>query len=385
MKTIYKLAFIVAVVFGLTAIGARVALADCPDGEYHCPATGDIIKYGQCYKFPLSCNRCNKNDDAQKCSQSERTDWMLDARIQSKTLSDITLPAAHDASMGIANHCTDYAFDDITKTQTRSMLEMLNSGIRYFDIRPTVSKDGVMRIGHVAWIGYDVDIVVKKFTARNEGCYGYNLDAVMNDINKFRNNHPSELIILELSHFQNFKTHDIKNSYFDETDFNNLKGIISEGIGKHLVKGERELLNSTIKELANSGVLILMDGGPAQPADGFHSAGSLHRSGKYTNTNKIDTMVKDQLSQLENRRDGHFHRTFWTLTLQQSDIKSCILSHFSGPLANCTNILSYASKANSNLFVLLDAIKRTGRQPNIIFTDNSDYRLTDIAIEANNQ
>lgn len=375
----------VAVVFGLMAIGVGVSLADCPDGEYHCPTTGDIIKYGQCYKFPLSCNRCNKNDDAQKCSQRERTGWMSDARLQSRTLSDMTLPAAHDAAMGIANHCTDYAFDDITRTQTRSMLEMLNSGIRYFDIRPTISKDGVMRIGHVAWIGYDVDIVVKKFTARNEGCYGYNLDAVMNDINKFRNNYPSELIILELSHFQNFKNHDIKNSHFDESDFNNLKGIISDGIGKHLVKGERELINITIKELANSGVLILMDGGPATPIEGFHSIGSLNHSGKYKNTNKLATMLKDQLSRLENKKDGYFHKTFWTLTLQESDIKSCMMSHFGVPLTNCKGILSYASEANSNLHVLLDAIKRTGKRPNIIFTDNSDYRLTDIAIEANHQ
>lgn len=384
MKRTAALALLAAVALGITALTPRTARADCPDGETHCTATGDIVRYGQCFAF-LSCKRCGRNDDARKCAAGMRADWMADPRIRNRRLSETTLPAAHDAAMGIATHCTDYAFPAITKTQTRTFLQMLNSGVRYFDIRPTISKDGALRIGHVAWIGYTVDLVVKKFTARNEGCYGYNFKAMMNDINKFRTSHPSELIVLDLSHFQNFNAHDVKNSHFDEADYETVKTVLTEGIGEHLVKGERNLLDSTIGDLARSGVIVLLSDDPAAPELGFHAKSLMKKSGGYTNTNSIDKMITEQIENLQKRKDGAFHAIYWTLTMQKADIKSCMIDHYN-PLAHeCLGILSLASNANSNLHVLLDTIKKTGKKPNVIFSDNVSHRLTDVAIEANHR
>ena len=82
--------------------------ADCPDGKYRCPNTGDTITYGKCYKFPTSCKPCNKNYK-DKCNKNIYDRWMSsNVKIQGSSLREITIPGAHDAGMGKVAKCSDY-------------------------------------------------------------------------------------------------------------------------------------------------------------------------------------------------------------------------------------------------------------------------------------
>ena len=135
--------------------------------------------------------------------------WMSDnaALLGKKQLNEIALPGAHDAgtfaietskNSGIGIGSGDgvsspdnkqikrilsfgSVFSDWAKTQERTTKEMLNDGIRYFDIRVCVDDKGVLMTCH--------------------GLYGASLESILDDVKSFTDKNPRELVLLGFNHF----------------------------------------------------------------------------------------------------------------------------------------------------------------------------------------
>ncbi len=138
-----------------------------------------------------------------------QANWMSDnaAILGKKQLNEIALPGAHDAgtfaitvsnSTGISLGDSDglsspdnkkvkrflsfgSVFSDWAKTQERTTAEMLQDGIRYFDIRVCVDNKGVLMTCH--------------------GLYGASVASMLDDVKAFTDKNPRELVLLGFNHF----------------------------------------------------------------------------------------------------------------------------------------------------------------------------------------
>ena len=135
--------------------------------------------------------------------------WMGDnaSILGRKRLNEIALPGAHDAGTfaiapakgtdillgkgdGISspdNHKTKQLlsvtglFSKWAKTQERTTAEMLEDGIRYFDVRVCVNEKRVLMTCH--------------------GLYGASVESIIEDVKLFTAKNPREIIILGFNHF----------------------------------------------------------------------------------------------------------------------------------------------------------------------------------------
>lgn len=135
--------------------------------------------------------------------------WMTDnaALLGQKRLNEIALPGAHDAgtfaivkskSAGITLAGGEglsspdnkkiksflsfgSVFSDWAKTQERTTAQMLADGIRYFDIRVCVDEKGALMTCH--------------------GLYGAPVAAMLDDVKKFSDANPREVVLLGFNHF----------------------------------------------------------------------------------------------------------------------------------------------------------------------------------------
>jgi len=140
---------------------------------------------------------------------SAQPTWMADnaALLGKKRLNEIKIPGVHDAGTfaivsakrtavlygkgdGLSSPdnkrtkqllSVSGMFSKWAKTQERTTSEMLNDGIRYFDIRVCVSDKGVLMTCH--------------------GLYGASVESMLEDVQRFSDKYPQELILLGFNHF----------------------------------------------------------------------------------------------------------------------------------------------------------------------------------------
>ncbi|EJF64505.1 PLC-like phosphodiesterase [Dichomitus squalens LYAD-421 SS1] len=111
-------------------------------------------------------------------------------------VGQICLPGSHDAgTYKLERSTAPGGTRSNVITQTLSIYQQLEHGVRWFDIRPFLIKDspgdaGTWRTGHFSPLGGVLDW---------QGGCGASIDEVINDINNFTKDH-SELIILDVSH-----------------------------------------------------------------------------------------------------------------------------------------------------------------------------------------
>lgn len=109
------------------------------------------------------------------------TDWM--SGIDDSTyLSDISIPGTHDSGTKSVD------FPIWSKTQTLSISEQLNIGIRYFDLR----------LEHVSDVYYNAQIVHSTSKCWNDGGGHLTLYEVLNDMYAFLDKNPSETVIVSV-------------------------------------------------------------------------------------------------------------------------------------------------------------------------------------------
>ena len=104
----------------------------------------------------------------------DNSDWM--SRVSDdKLISELSIPGTHDTMA----YNPDLKFLNITRTQTISLENQLNSGIRYLDIRLTYQND--------------------RFDINHGAIYlGYNFTDVLETVEEFLSVNPSETIVMRL-------------------------------------------------------------------------------------------------------------------------------------------------------------------------------------------
>ncbi len=310
--------------------------------------------------------------------------WMSDSSfVQNSTLRDIAIPGAHDAGMGKISECSKYANKHTTKTQDRSFYHMLKNGTRYFDARPMISKSGHMYLGHYTWVGKILD---KVSIDNNEGCMGYTVTRVLEDVKKFLDEHKrsNEIVILNFSHFMNLKRDNSKGSNFNKDDMKELNKKIDKYLKKYLLYDKPKFLDTKIKELTKDGpkVIVIYSKSGYHGKSGKYTNGSkkikgyMHIYDKYSNSNKFDHMKDDQFKKMKEHADSRYFLLSWTLTLSNAQIGGCTLSNMT-----CTSIEDLAK--DIRIEPILYEVLKTKKYPNIIYTDFVDNLDTKIAIELN--
>lgn len=175
--------------------------------------------------------------------------WMADNAfiLGEKRLNEIAIPAAHDAgTFAIADaKRTDILFgkgDGISspdnkrakqllsvsglfskwaKTQERTTTEMLSDGVRYLDIRVCVNEKGHLLTCH--------------------GLYGASVESILDDVRKFSDKYPRELILLGFNHFWDRRYQIEKNKDQGEIEgltaakWNDLTALLKTKLGTKLV------------------------------------------------------------------------------------------------------------------------------------------------------
>lgn len=254
--------------------------------------------------------------------------WMSDnaALLGTKQLNEIALPGAHDAgtfaiaatkSKGISLGESDglaspdnkkmkrflsvgSVFSDWAKTQERTTLEMLNDGIRYFDIRVCVDNKGVLMTCH--------------------GLYGASVAAMLDDVKTFIEKNPREVVLLGFNHFwerafqieQNKKQGEIEG--LTKAKWTELVNLIKAKLAGKLVSGKNFSPKSRLSELwqlkSDNQVIALFDSDDA-PDDEF--VWKRKEENTWVEGWDIDRFKSGTLRVLENAKNGQYAEKFYAI------------------------------------------------------------------------
>jgi len=345
--------------------------------------------------------------------------WMTDKGFLNRSLNELTLPGAHDAGMGIAENCSDYANSKVTQTQDKSFAQMLNAGIRYFDARPVILRDGEMYLGHFSWIGRDIDLKIPepsdllpvpdipffgslpissplssnaislhKFTLRNEGCTGYTVSRMLDDVAAFlagaTREQKTEIVLLNFSHFMNLKSYDQKGSHFDSSDFTALMAQIRNKLGPYLIKKLPEsgsLTHTPLKELtaSKSRAIVLLDKGLEVAENGIYPSDIIDLYDEYSDKSSFADMEDDQINKLIQHAGQKYFVLSWTLTQNDDQAIGCMLPphliEAAGSYApqlkkyRCKTIQQLAQMANKQLDDIPKEVIIHQKFPNVLYAD----------------
>ena len=297
----------------------------------------------------------------------EKTEnWMQDLiqEFPSKdiTLKDICLPRAHDAGMYEVNNC--FAGNACnTQTQELSMKNMLESGVRVFDVRPTF-HDGEFWTYHKTQCG-------------GFGCDGVKLGELLDDTKKYLETH-NELVILEISKFCEISDDDVAflnlvNSKLGNLIYKESALPISDFINKPL--------SEILDESAVSGKVILqMNAVTENKSLGYFDNGYILVDGSYANEYIFAEMKSDQLEKLSayNSEDNSLFKLSWTVTLNNELGAYCFEE-------NPTSIKDLTLEVRNELRNTLDewiarGIIYKGKTPNYISVDFANTSVTEQCI-----
>jgi hypothetical protein len=325
-----------------------------------------------------------------------RPNWMSNnlATLGPAPLLTVVMPASHDAGMYTLQECTIPAGPCNTRNQTKSIFWQLQSGIRYFDIRP-VLYNKTMYTGHYSEIlGF-------------RGCLGPTISQIFSDVASFMEI-SNDLVLLKFSHYYD---RDKGSAGFSDDQMNELCSLIVTGL-KPL-----PLIDARVKPLlytrasASTNLAItsfnefIADGGKVLPLldslkpeiqskyTGIYSYADFEPGksvsanmlvyDKFSDTDDLNTMISDQFTKLRNPAN-HVANLFllsWTLTQNEAQALAC-----GAGLAPW--VLDLASEANNALWSTItttykDQTPPVYLLPNLIYVDNCGVFVTDLAIWLN--
>ena len=193
---------------------------------------------------------------------------------------------------------------DWSLTQRRSIYEQLLAGIRVIDLRVSVAGDGTFYCSHTF------------------GCVA--LDGVLHEVAKFVRDHPSEIVIVEVS-----------PDYFNRDSMTTtchlrVLGMIKSIFGSLLVPPSPTF--PSISELVDRGtrVLVFYDPLESQAFDVW-SVASLHDI--WDDTSDLQTKLGDLQQDLAELPVGTYNMLSMILTPQTSDIVTDVLNRIFRPRA----------------------------------------------------
>ncbi len=314
-----------------------------------------------------------------------QANWMSAnaAILGKKQLNEIALPGAHDAgtfaitaskNTGITFGDSDglsspdnkkvkrflsvgSVFSDWAKTQERTTAQMLNDGIRYFDIRVCVDDKGVLMTCH--------------------GLYGASVASMLDDIKAFTDKNPREVVLLGFNHFwerayqieQGKKQGEIEG--LTKANWTQLINLVKTKLDGKLVSSKNFSPKSKLNELwqlkKDNQVIALFDTDDA-PDDDF--IWKRMEENTWVEGSDIDRFKSGTLKVLENAKNGNYADKFYA-------IRSSVTPDDNGKLISMGFFSSVHPKSNSELAdmtnpVALGWIKNewAGKYPiNLIWAD----------------
>ena len=215
---------------------------------------------------------------------TDRAIWMMERRslLGPRKIPQLVFPASHDSAMYL------YGLATLGKTQTYSIFDQLEYGIRYFDLRPQ-------------WTG-------SKFVIQHGGIDGPDLSVVLDDIAKYCNFGHQELVILDWGEFRDF----------DDDLYRTFAGEVAAKIGRWQFQGplqpEQRLRDIPFSQYTESGPCIISaiegDWAITNPKAGFwvfrkcddldSNEGDLVVYDRYSNTSDYQEMSSDQFDKFTN-------------------------------------------------------------------------------------
>lgn len=282
-----------------------------------------------------------------------------------RTLRTMCMPGSHDAGMSTFGAHTAFAYPCNTQTQTKSIADQLNLGVRYFDIRPVISTGGNYFTGHYSNIlGGHTD----------QGANGQSIDSVVSDVNTFMDGCP-DLAILMVSHDLNTNAPNSRYRPFDQSEYNGLLAKLSNLRHRYTTAGDVDLTQIPITSFVGKGkgsVLVICD--PGNPSvklpenQGFYPIKNFPLYDDYAGTDDLAKMQADQAWKMGTVKTGPDPRFFilsWTLT--QSDSAAAVCG--ADPTL-AKSILQLAAIANPTIYDKPWHSMWLPVYPNVLYADN---------------
>ena len=307
----------------------------------------------------------------------DTTAWMSCLDNNTK-LNGIVMPGSHDAGMSQTNHCGGGAQFNcgIIQTQALDILQQLEAGSRYFDIR----------------VDYDHRELVTYHRTGDAGCNGQPLVAVLDQSLEFIQSHPSETFILKFSHIRTNRNNeqeikdridqfltDIKyRGYFftqSKSDVNLAKIALGDCRGKII------LVFDYPEHIGARTARFRYRDGNSHDSSGVESGGyrgpNITVYDSYSNTTSLEKMMHDQLAKLDaygGLDKDCFFLLSWTLTPNTN-------TFFDG------SVKKLAEEANPALEeVLIQRMSQPDKpKPNIVYIDYLNVKTAQSIIQCNFQ
>ncbi|CAH0539508.1 hypothetical protein [Vibrio marisflavi] len=310
-------------------------------------------------------------------------DWMADFADSDK-IENVMLPASHDAGMSTGNisHCAVTASPQVTQTQTKDILGQLESGARYFDIRPTYT-DSVFggAAGYFTYHG-----------GNQMSCNGQpivhipseNRLGLLNQALQFVSEHPTETLILKFSHVRGVAA--ASKETVSKAVASLVRSVFSGTNQAHLYMANRtsDISGLTFGEVRGKVIVVLDTTEDEQkfsslvnPTSGLWGYNDISYSGSndvpsgqtgqgypflkvfdhYSNANVFQNMFSDQKNKLNGYqgKDYNWFLLSWTLTQSAEDA-----------LNTYPTILGMAVRAHAWLPEKLPLLEKS----NLVYLDN---------------
>jgi len=131
-------------------------------------------------------------------NQSSTATWMnqLIKAYPAVTLQNITMPGSHDAGMYLTPTCAESS-SSWAQAQGMTILNQLQAGVRYFDLRPYAMVQAVIPSSNSPLL-----LGVAHFGGPGLGCVGDALATILQDVNTFLTQNSGEVVFLNFSHTQ---------------------------------------------------------------------------------------------------------------------------------------------------------------------------------------
>jgi len=317
--------------------------------------------------------------------------------IRYKTLTEICIPGTHDSGMSEISSPTLGAKEANVATQSKSMIEQLKLGARYFDIRPvlggrefytghysTISKDDLSWYYREALtaIGINGNKIIL-------GARGQSIKSIVRDINAFTNHKAvrEEAVILELTEGMNSNSSGSVDVDLSENDWRQL---VEELLKiDFLYRGAANPLKIDLDSLLfknpTAAIIILLPKSIYKIVKGIFGSNlpngfqQANLYDKYSDDNDVGSMVRDQVNKMENEFGNQdFCKLSWTLTQSTTN---AVTSYLTG----VDSIGVLASKANEKLAGgFFNQVSTTSNSyPNVIsidYLDNLDCAQMSFAV-----
>lgn len=365
-------------------------------------------------------------------SGTNAASWMTsNLYIQNSSLSQITVPGAHDAAMSNSGPCTIFANACNTQTQIDDFYTMLvNDGVRNFDCRPVIWDSTLTNyLGHFGYVGGTANQMVTaanvpfflvgamnsaitevagtdipaNIPVNNQGCIGMRLDTALAQVKRFLTNkslnNQHEVIVMDFSHFMDIYKYDAANSNFDSSDAVNFFTQITDSLQGYLYPCNCDnIFSIPISTITANGpkVIVLIDpsditGNLNNIVNGVTGTTGIYpeqymNSTSYADTNNVNAMANIEFGTMNKGYTGYSYRLMsWTLTENSIQNILCVL----GP--DILNIIekeaiSWAGGVGMTLGLIGGIYKgyTAGAAVNTFNQQNPYVSILDLASQANN-